>query len=155
MELILMTGVKQSENNILEMKMKKTFLLVIALMVLTACSSADADISGDWKLISSGDAANPAPAVPNVDTSIKFDSNGQISGNVGCNSFGGSYEMSGGRITFNSIVSTMMYCQETSSQEQAVLGVFSDNVSLQIQMKGDTLTITSTDGSSVVNLARK
>jgi heat shock protein HslJ len=136
-------------------KMNKTFLLTITLFILVACSSAGADITGDWKLTSYGDAANITPAIPKVDTSIKFDSNGQISGNVGCNSFGGNYKVSGDKIAFSSIISTMMYCEETSSQEQAVLSIFSDNVNLQIQMNGGTLTITSADGASVVNLARK
>jgi len=48
-----------------------------------------------------------------------------------------------------------MYCEETSPQEQAVLGVFSDGVKLQIQMNSSTLTITSADGASVVNLVRE
>ena len=135
--------------------MKKTFLLAITLFILAACSSASADITGEWRLISYGDAGNTTPAIPNVDTSIKFDSNGQITGNVGCNSFGGNYEVNGDKITFSSIMSTLMYCEETSSQEQAVLGIFSDNVNLQIQMNGDTLTITSANSASVVNLARK
>ena len=135
--------------------MKKTFLLVIALFILTACSSASADISGEWKLISYGDAGNPTPAISNVDTSIKFDSKGQVNGNVGCNSFSGSYEISGDKITFGSIMSTLMYCEETSAQEQAVLGVFSDSVKLPIQLSGDTLIITSADGASAVTLARK
>jgi len=135
--------------------MKKTFLFAIALFILTACSSASPEIVGDWKLESYGNAANPTPAIPNVDTSIKFDPNGQMSGNVGCNSFSGSYETSGDKITFDSIMSTMMYCDETSAQEQAVLSVFSDNMKLQIQLNGNTATITSPDGASVVNLARK
>jgi heat shock protein HslJ len=138
--------------------MKKSHLLFTALLVLavilTACS-AKPNITGEWKLVSYGDVANPTPAIPNVDTSIKFDSNGQINGNVGCNGFGGTYLLSGDKITFNSIMSTMMYCEGTSSQEQAVLGVFSDNVILQIQMNGDALAIASADGSSVVNLTCK
>ena len=132
--------------------MKKAILLIIALFILTACSTASVDISGEWKLKSFGDAKNPIPAIPTVDTSIKFDSNGQINGNVGCNGFGGNYEMSGDKITFDSIMSTLMYCDETSAQEQAVLGVFSDKVKLPIQLNGDTLTITSADGASVVVL---
>jgi heat shock protein HslJ len=139
----------------MEIKMKKAFLLVIALVILTACSSANPSITADWKLVSYGDASNPTPAIPNVDTSIKFDSNGQISGNVGCNGFGGNYKISGDTITFNSIMSTMMYCEETSAQEQAVLTIFSDNVELPIQMNDNILTITSADGASTVNLARK
>jgi heat shock protein HslJ len=158
MELNLTTSVRYNETKTLEIKMKKAFLLAIALFILTACSSGSntsADFTGEWKLISYGDASNPTPAIPNVDTSIKFDSNGRVSGNVGCNGFGGNYKMNGDKITFNSIVSTMMYCEDTSLQEQIVLGVFSDNVKLQIQRNNDTLTITSADGSSVVNFARK
>jgi len=137
------------------MKMKKTFLLAIALLILAACSNASTDIIGDWKLVSYGNAANPTPALPNVDTSINFDSNGQMGGNVGCNSFGGTYELRGDKITFSGIVSTMMYCEETSAQEQGVLSAFSDNVKLQFKMNGNTLAITSADGASIVNLARK
>jgi len=135
--------------------MKKTFLLVIALLILTACSSASPDITGEWKLVSYGDVSSPTLAIPNVDTSINFDSKGQISGNVGCNGFGGNYELSGDKITFSEIMSTMMYCEESMMQEQGVLGVFSESVALQIQVKDNSLTITSTDGASVVNLARK
>lgn len=137
--------------------MKKIFQLATALVLLAACSSgstAGSDVTGEWKLISYGDAANPTPAIPKVETSISFDSNGQISGNVGCNSFGGNYEVNGDKIAFNSMMATLMFCEETSSQEQAVLSIFSDNMKLSIQRNADTLTITSADGSSVVNLAR-
>jgi len=134
--------------------MKKISLILIVLFMLTACSSAKPDISGDWKLVSYGDAANPTPALPDVDTTIKFES-GQMSGNVGCNGFGGAYELGGDKITFSGVMSTMMYCEETSAQEQSVLGIFSDGVALQIQRSGDTLTITSFDGSLVINLAHR
>ena len=134
--------------------MKTTFLIVLALFVLTACSNAGEDISGDWTLVSYGDAASPTPAQPAVDTSITF-ADGQMSGNVGCNGFGGNYELKGDKITFSGIMSTMMYCEETSAQEQGVLGVFSDNLALQIQVNGASLTIASADGASVVILARK
>ncbi len=135
--------------------MKKTFLIVFVLLVLTACSNASTDITGEWELISYGAVNNPTPAIPNVDTSIEFDSNGQIGGNVGCNGFGGNYELSGDKIAFSGIMSTMMYCEETAAQEQAVLAVFSDGVKLPIQLNGNTLTIVSTDGASIVNLVLK
>jgi heat shock protein HslJ len=140
----------------MEIKMKKPHLLLTALFILalSACSSAKPDIGGDWKLVSYGDAANPTPALPDVDTSIQFE-NGQMSGNVGCNGFGGTYELGGDTITFSGIMSTMMFCEETSVQEQGVLGVFSDNTAMQIQLNGNNLSIASADGASVVNLARK
>jgi heat shock protein HslJ len=142
------------KSKFLEMKMKKTALFVLALFILTACSSTSPDIAGEWKLVFYGDVASPTSTLPDVDTSIKFE-NGEMSGNVGCNGFGGSYELSGDKITFNGIMSTMMYCEETSAQEQGVLGVFSDNLALQVQVNADSLTITSADGNSVVNFSRK
>ncbi len=133
--------------------MKKIFLLVIALFVLAACSNASANVTGDWKLVSYGSAANPTTAVADVDTSINFDAKGQVNGNVGCNGFGGSYEMKGDTVTFGAMVSTMMFCEATSDQEQGVLSVLVNTANLK--MNGNTLTITSADGASVVNLARK
>ena len=135
--------------------MKKNLLIVLALLILTACSSTGPSITGDWALVSYGDASNPIPAVPDVDTQINFDENGQMSGNVGCNGFGGAYELTGNEITFNGVMSTLMYSDATSAQEQGVLGVFADKVQLQFQLNGDNLTITSADGTSVVNLVRK
>lgn len=135
--------------------MKKNLLIVLALLILTACSSAGPSITGDWALVSYGDASNPTPAVPDVDAHINFDGNGQMSGNVGCNGFGGAYQLAGSEITFSGVMSTMMYCDATSAQEQGVLSVFADQVQLQIQLNGDNLTITSADGASVVNLVRK
>ncbi len=136
--------------------MKKIFLMItLVLLVLAACSNKNADITGEWKLVSYGAASNPTPAVQNVDTSIKFEANGNMGGNVGCNSFGGNYDISADTIAFNSIVSTMMFCEAISAQESAVLGIFSDNMKLPVQLNGDTLTITSANGESSVTLARK
>lgn len=136
--------------------MKKFHLLLTALflLALSACSAAKPDLSGDWGLVSYGDAVSPTPALPGVDTSFTFE-NGQMSGNVGCNGFGGEYDLRGEQITFKGIMSTMMFCEATSAQEQGVLSVFSDNVPQQIQVNGDSLTITSADGASVVTLVRK
>jgi heat shock protein HslJ len=139
----------------MEKKMKKILLIALGLLVLAACSTSGTDITGEWKLVSYGDAADPTPAIPDRDTSIKFESNGQVGGNFGCNSFGGDYETSGDTVTFKSVASTMMYCEETSAQEEAVFGIFADRVKLPIQLNGNVLTITSADGLQVVTLARK
>jgi heat shock protein HslJ len=135
--------------------MKRISRFLIVMFIFAACSSPRSDISGEWKLISYGDAANPTPAMSNVNTSIQFDANGQIHGNVGCNSFGGNYKLRGDKLAFNSIVSTMMYCEETSIQEQGVLSVFTDNLDFQVQLNGGKLTITSLAGASAVTLVRK
>ena len=140
--------------------MKKTPLLsitlfVLSILILSACSrAAPASVTGQWTLVSYGDASSPTPAVPDVETSISFDEKGQFGGNVGCNSFGSEYKVDGDQIIFGSIVSTMMFCDATSSQESAVLSTLS-NQSVKYQVEGKQLTITSSDGASVVVLAKK
>ncbi len=137
--------------------MKKIPLLMIALFVLllAACTGGSSSaLVGEWKLISYGDASSPTVAIPNVDTSINFDEKGQFGGTVGCNSFGAGYAVDGGQITFEPILSTMMFCEETSAQESAVLAILSD-ATVSFQLNGGQLTLTSADGASVVVLERK
>ncbi len=130
-------------------------LFVLSIFILAACSGRDsASLAGEWKLVSYGDASNPTTAVPSAETSINFDPNGQFGGNVGCNTFGADYKVKRDQITFGSIVSTLMFCTETSSQESAVLGILSDKT-VTYQIDGKLLTITSSDGVSIVVLAHK
>jgi heat shock protein HslJ len=141
--------------SLMEIKMKKMLLLVLTALTLAACASAPTpDLSGAWKLVSYGDASNPTPALPGVDTSIQFE-DGQMSGNVGCNGFGGEYELNGNALTFGTVMSTLMFCEGGSDQEQSVLSVFADGDKLIVHLEGDLMTIKSPDGTLVVNLARR
>jgi heat shock protein HslJ len=134
---------------------KLSFVLITLLVFLSACSSGNSlSIEGEWKLISYGDAASPTPAVPDVEAFINFGSDGQYSGNVGCNGFGGGYTVNGNQVTFEAGVSTLMFCEGTSDQENGVLGILSDQI-LTSTITGSQLTLTSADGSSVIVLERK
>ena len=142
--------------------MKKTSLLLVTLfalsvLILSACTSgggASASPTGEWTLVSYGDASNPTPALPDVETSINFNEDGTFGGSVGCNSFGSDYKVAGDQVTFGSIVSTMMFCNEISTQESAVLAILTDKT-VNFTVNGDELTFTSADGASVIVLARK
>ncbi len=141
----------------MEINMKKINLFLIAFLILlfSACSGAAPEsITGEWTLISFGDSSNLTPAVPNVETSIAFDENGQFGGTVGCNSFGAGYKLENDQLVFEPIISTMMFCEETSPQESAVLAILSD-ATVKFQLNGGQLTLTSADGASVVVLERK
>jgi heat shock protein HslJ len=136
--------------------MKKTLvLLAMFVSMLAACSpGASAPIVGEWRLDSYGDPARLTPAAPDVATSIIFDEDGQMSGNVGCNGFGGEYVIDGDAIVFGQVMSTLMFCEgPAGDQETVILGVFRDAASVAVE--GDTLTITSTDGNAVVVLKKK
>ncbi len=140
--------------------MKKITLFLLVLFVLTAsimtaCSGGDsASVVGTWTLTSYGSSTNPTPAAPDADTSIEFASDGTLAGNVGCNGFGGDYKVDGDKIVFGQIISTLMFCEGPVGEQEAVtLAVFAESAPFVVD--GDTLTITSADGSSVIVLARK
>ncbi len=130
-------------------------LFALAGVVLAACApAASVSLVGEWTLVSYGDPASPTPAAPDVETSINFGADGKLVGDVGCNAFNGGYEVDGDKITFGPLVSTLMFCEgPAGEQETAVFNVFFETTSFALD--GDTLTITSADGSSVVVLARK
>ena len=134
--------------------MKKYVYVLLALLILSACSGGSQEsVAGTWRLVSYGDPANPTAAVPEVETSIEF-KEGQVNGNVGCNGFGGTYEIDGDKITFSDVVSTLMFCEgPVGDQELGTLAVLSDTASYVIDAA--TLTLTSGDGTAVVVLARK
>ncbi len=77
-----------------------------------------------------------------------------MSGNVGCNGFGGEYKVDGDTITFDQVVSTMMFCEgPVGEQELGTLAVLQKSAAFMLE--GDTLKITSADGNSVIVLERK
>ena len=128
-------------------------MLTLAMVIFNACSTSSTNLAGEWKLVSYGDAAAPTPALPGVDTSISFEE-GQFGGTVGCNSFGGDYTLSGNQMSIGSVISTMMFCDQTSAQESAVLSILSDQ-NMTITQSGNLLTLSSADGKSIVSFEKK
>jgi len=103
-------------------------------------------------LVSYGSPSDQTAAAPNVETSIEFGDDGRMSGNVGCNGFGGDYTVDGDQIEFGPVMSTMMFCEAVAEQESSTLAVFQETATLVLD--GDTLTITSADGNSSIVLER-
>jgi heat shock protein HslJ len=116
-------------------------LLLLAGLVLSACTSQEKSLKGSWTLIAHGPESSPNPAVKDSQATIIFNDDGTLSGNSGCNSFGGEYKVEGGQVTFNRLVSTLMACSDPlMSQEGAVFQVL--NGTVVYNRDGDTLTIT-------------
>jgi heat shock protein HslJ len=134
--------------------MKKTIFLFMTLLLLALSACSGGGLNGEWKLVSYGDPVEPTPALPDVDTSISFNADGSFGGTVGCNTFSGEYTVSGNQVTFSSIVSTMMFCEEINDQESFVLAMVSYKTAAYA-IDGNQLTITSEDGKSVMVLEKK
>jgi heat shock protein HslJ len=135
--------------------MKKLIIGLLVLFLLAACAGgSSASITGQWKLVSYGPAGSQIPALSNVNTNIEFTADGKLNGNVGCNSFGGDYKVNGKNLTFGPIMSTMMACGgQVDEQEMAAIAVFQKSAAFVLD--GNSLTITSADGKSVIVLARR
>jgi heat shock protein HslJ len=135
------------------MKMKNIVFGLLLVIILAACTGGNsASIQGGWKLVSYGSASSQTPAVADVETSIEF-KDGKLSGNVGCNGFGGDYKVDSDTITFGPVMSTMMFCEAVAEQESGTLAVFQEKATFVLD--GNTLTITSADGKSVIVLEKK
>ncbi len=134
--------------------MKKIVIGLLTIFALAACAGgSSSSIQGQWKLVSYGSASSQTPAASDVETSIEFGSDGKLTGNVGCNGFGGEYTVNGDTIQFDSVMSTMMFCEAVAEQESGTLAVLQETATFVID--GNTATITSADGNSVVVLERK
>lgn len=99
-------------------------LLVSTVVILGACADgppADQPIlEGTAWVLTAIDGAAPIEAAR---PTIEFEG-GQVSGNAGCNQFGGSYRVDGNAIEFSDLYSTEMFCMEPEGamdQEQTYL----------------------------------
>lgn len=150
--------------------------ILVALLMLTGCtitfpsvatpgatpgstvpSNGDEPLAGtSWALTGLGrDAA--IPVVANSTVTLDFSTDGQASGNAGCNSYGGDYTVAGEMITISELVSTLMACTDTAvmDQEQEYLAALDsaghfavDGNQLTIWGEGDSGTLTFTTGTA-------
>lgn len=129
------------------MKKVLLFLLLVSLL-LSACTPQEKSLQGTWSLTAYGPEGATTPAAPDSQASITFNEDGTVSGNSGCNGFGGEYSVDGDQVKFTELVSTLIACEEPlMTQEGTVFKVLNDTASYTID--GDTLTITK-DGSALV-----
>ena len=72
---------------------------------------------------------------------------------MGCNSFGGNYDVKGGNLAFSQMISTMMACPEPQmTQEGTAFQVMNGTVPFEIQ--GNTLKIHDASGATTLILSR-
>jgi heat shock protein HslJ len=136
--------------------MVKKYLLTLLIFTLAmaACTAGNesASLIGAWKLTSYGPVASPKPAVADTEAGLTFNQDGTITGNSGCNGFGGNYKVEDDKVTFDQITSTLMACdQARMEQESAVHQVLTGTVTYKIE--GSTLTLTNNDMALVLTKA--
>lgn len=135
------------------MKTRNKFLILNAIAIFSfflfsACGQINAKDTlneTSWLLT----AIDDTPTLEGTKVTVEF-SDGQIGGSSGCNSYGGSYETKGEKITTSSIIMTMMACVEPSvmEQEQTFLQYLQDAQTFQIS--GKQLQIFNSNGKALI-----
>jgi heat shock protein HslJ len=98
------------------MKLINTLTVITwVLVMLVACGGTSRDpLNGTaWQLYSIGQYS----PIPGSKITLRFE-NGQASGNAGCNSYGGNYQVNGDQVRFEQLVSTLMACADQSVMDQ-------------------------------------
>jgi heat shock protein HslJ len=84
--------------------------------------------------------------VENTRAFIRFDESKQsVGGNGSCNTFGGSYTLTGNSLTVSKVFSTKMFCQDVQKIEDSFLRLL-ENAS-RYEIKGNTLTLYNNQGA--------
>ncbi len=103
----------------------------------------------EWTLVSYGDPAAPLEALPEAPASIAFGIDG-VTGNTGCNSFGGTFTYENNTLVFSPLNSTRIACAENILvQEADFLAALATASTYRIE--GETLQIFYEGGTQVLN----
>jgi heat shock protein HslJ len=146
-----------------ELMLKKTqatffTVLVVLMLGVSACASTGGqsllsleDLANThWQLSELGDIGAELPVVEGSTVTLDLGTNGEISGNAGCNSFGGTFTLDNSKLTVGEITSTLMACtdQLVMDQENQVLTALKNATG--IELNGDELTILYNEGKSAL-----
>lgn len=96
-----------------------------------------------------------ASASATVISTLEIRPDGDVAGQGGCNTFGGSVQISEDRITFGALRSTMMACApEAMAQEKAFFAALGKARRFRIEGKPRSLVLTDEAGTVVLRLER-
>lgn len=125
-------------------------ILVFSALLISGCAasaSSSAELDGTaWQLVT----INGNAPVPGTQPTARF-AEGEVTGSAGCNSYFGSFEVKGSKLTVGALGMTEMYCMEPEGamdQETAYLSQLGDAESFTIA--GETLEITTKSGDVLV-----
>jgi len=127
---------------------------VAGALILTACAAQTTERASKQKHTAEQETVLLAGSEWTTDIKgqfIRFGADGKVSGNGGCNRFGGSFEEDGSLLTFGPLMSTKMACEVLDS-EQIFFGILAKTKRAEITHL--TLTLKNESGDVLLSLAR-
>ena len=113
------------------------------------CDSAGVKLTlekTEWRLQSLEYEARVKQTPPGLFITALFE-NGKISGNGGCNNFGGNYTLNGDKLTISALFSTKMFCDKSAQWEPVYFELLQKATSYRI--KNQRLEIMAPSGRLV------
>jgi heat shock protein HslJ len=135
----------KGENLILEIKMDSGSMIF--------APSAPAGLPGtSWEVISYNNGREAVVSLlTGTDISLNFGTDGQVSGNAGCNTYSGGYQAGGKELKVGILAGTRMFCDKPAGvmdQEKQYLTALQSGATFEIA--GNTLTIRDASGAMQV-----
>ena len=116
-------------------------LLVFGTVALAACSGRSGSLEDTlWQMMSYRDTGGEMiQTLPDIKTTAEF-KDGSISGKAACNTYNGSYQVNGDRISLGPLMSTMMACEPAAMDQETGYLTALDSADI-FEVKGETLKI--------------
>lgn len=136
--------------------MKKGFiatLLALGAMV-AACTSpkatttSDADICGEWKIVSAKGKSTAGAETP---ATISFSTDGKVNGCAAVNTFFGNYKYKDGKLSLGELGMTRMMGPDIEIEDQVVSAL---GAIRSIKVDGNTASLYDSSGKEVMKLER-
>ncbi|WP_292518055.1 META domain-containing protein [Methanoculleus sp.] len=105
----------------------------------------------DWVLEAySTDEDAVSSVIVGTTITANFAADGNVTGNAGCNHYGGQYSLDGANLTVSSLYSTLMYCETPGVMEQEgmYMGLLGNVSSYRVE--GDRLILTDAEGTDLL-----
>jgi len=127
-----------------------------AVLILSACSTADVSLDGSsWALRSYRDATGETVNVlPRSTTTGLFQAN-QVTGTAGCNNYSTSYQATRNKLSFGPVATTRKVCNTPlgiMQQENAFLASLDSTVSYKL--KNNSLELIDSRGNTLLTFRR-
>lgn len=131
-----------------------TFLLVISAsaILMSACATPVGNTPAlpgtKWELVT----LNGTAPIEGTSVTLFFGEDDRAGGNASCNTYSGSYKVTGNSLTFEQMMSTMMACAPAiNEQEQSYLKVLGETKSYETA--GGNLTLKDASGNALAVFA--
>jgi len=126
---------------------------LVAGLALAACASSDGDGStpstgayGKWRAIEIGELVAGA-----AETTLEIARDGTVSGDAGCNGYGGNATIIGGAIEFGPLISTQMACDPAIMTQELTYFAALENVQ-GWRREGGNLVLFDASAAAIVRL---